>query len=88
MSDRCAAHNMRHCHHKECKEAARPVAGTVGNWPTDLNGGEMQSLYLDEHLCVRCICNPVCKVSAAIDEGMLTVISRCGMFLDPAIMPE
>ena len=56
---------------------------TVGNWDTNLVPGEIKAMYKEEHLCLGCYVEPICKVAAAIDDEMLTVISRCAMYLDP-----
>lgn len=42
--------------------------------------GEVKARHREQHLCLRCIHQAVCKVVAATDPQMLVIIRQCMMF--------
>lgn len=56
---------------------------SVGRWRLDIVPGEMKAILREEHLCLRCFNQALCVVPSAIPEGMMLVVGRCGMFIDP-----
>lgn len=45
--------------------------------------GELKAQHREEHLCLKCAHQHVCKMAAALDPNFLVTISRCLAF-EPA----
>lgn len=47
----------------------------------DVDPDEATEIFRRETLCVSCLSSTVCRIAAGVDQGSLTVVSRCLAYL-------